>query len=89
MLTFKLTGGTIMFTLKALLIALGITLLGSLGLIVGGQAWGWGPGGNGGGPIMVGAPGPIAGVGLPVLAVVGGLMWVRSRRRRRKDQPEI
>lgn len=78
-----------MFTLKALLIAIFITLFGSLGLIVGGQAWGWGQGGgNGGGPAMVGAPGPIAGVGLPVLAVVGGLMWVRNRRRR-KNQPEI
>jgi hypothetical protein len=31
---------------------------------------------------MVGAPGPVAGVGLPILAVVGGLAWIKSRKRR-------
>lgn len=41
---------------------------------------GWGPGGSKGGT-MVGAPGPIAGIGLPVLAVAGGLIWIKRRRR--------
>ena len=59
---------------------------------------GWGAGGKGatiglnlkpGGPRggkTVGVPGPIAGVGLPILAVAGGLMWV-AKRRRRNNQP--
>jgi len=41
---------------------------------------GWGPGGSKG--HIVGAPGPVAGVGLPVLAVVGGIAWIRRRRRK-------
>lgn len=39
------------------------------------------PGGGAAGTI-VGAPGPVAGVGLPILAVVGGLAWIKSRNRR-------
>ncbi|HUH76696.1 MAG TPA: hypothetical protein VLZ53_04975 [Devosia sp.] len=31
---------------------------------------------------LVGAPGPVAGVGLPILALVGGLVWIKSRKRR-------
>lgn len=42
---------------------------------------GWGPGGSGGSSVM-GAPGPVAGIGLPILAVAGGLIWITSRRRR-------
>jgi hypothetical protein len=42
---------------------------------------GWGPGGSHGGT-MVGAPGPVAGIGLPILAVAGGLIWIKSRKRR-------
>jgi len=38
---------------------------------------GWGPGGS-----MVGAPGPVAGIGLPILAVAGGFIWIKSRKRR-------
>jgi hypothetical protein len=44
--------------------------------------------GLGGGPggsrsvTMVGAPGPVAGIGLPILAVAGGLIWIKSRKRR-------
>jgi hypothetical protein len=38
---------------------------------------GWGPGGR-----VVGAPGPVAGIGLPILAVAGGFIWIRSRKRR-------
>lgn len=40
---------------------------------------GWGPGGN---HSVVGAPGPVAGIGLPILAVAGGFIWIRSRKRR-------
>ena len=32
---------------------------------------------------MLGAPGPVAGVGLPILAVVGGVIWINFRKRRR------
>ena len=39
---------------------------------------GWGKGGR---PV-VGAPGPVAGIGLPILAVAGGVFWVKSRKRR-------
>ncbi|MGN6487440.1 MAG: hypothetical protein ACTHLT_06430 [Devosia sp.] len=39
---------------------------------------GWGAGGN----HSVGVPGPVAGVGLPILAVAGGLVWILARRRR-------
>lgn len=42
---------------------------------------GWGPGGSKGGT-MVGAPGPVAGIGLPILAVAGGFIWIKSRKRR-------
>lgn len=40
---------------------------------------GWGAGGN---HPVVGAPGPVAGIGLPILAVAGGLVWLKSRKRR-------
>jgi len=40
---------------------------------------GWGPGGSHG--PLVGAPGPIAGVGLPILAAAGALVWIRRERR--------
>lgn len=43
---------------------------------------GWGPGGNRG----ISVPGPVAGVGLPVLAVAGGYLWVVRRRRARRSQ---
>lgn len=39
---------------------------------------GWGRGGS----HSVGVPGPAAGVGLPILAVAGGLVWILSRKRR-------
>ena len=43
---------------------------------------GWGPGGKP--KPTIGVPGPVAGVGLPVLAAGGGVMWVRSRKRRQR-----
>lgn len=36
-----------------------------------------------GGNTVVGAPGPVAGVGLPLMVVVGGFIWVMSRKGRR------
>ena len=41
---------------------------------------GWGPGGSTG----FGAPGPVAGVGLPALVVAGGYVWFVWRKRRGK-----
>lgn len=32
------------------------------------------------------APGPVAGLGLPVAAVAGGYIWWRNRRRNKKQQ---
>lgn len=40
---------------------------------------GWG--GWGGGPRGYATPGPVAGAGLPILAVAGGVMWLVKRRR--------
>lgn len=42
--------------------------------------------GHGGGkpPHSRAAPGPVVGVGLPVLAVAGGYIWYRRRSRRKK-----
>ncbi|WDR03475.1 hypothetical protein PSQ19_05080 [Devosia algicola] len=31
---------------------------------------------------MVGAPGPEAGIGLPILAIAGGFIWIKLRKRR-------
>ena len=42
---------------------------------------GWGPGGSKG----VAAPGPVAGVGLPAVALVGGYLWLVRRRQRDKN----
>jgi hypothetical protein len=42
---------------------------------------GWGPGGSHG-DTMVAAPGPAAGIGLPILAVAGGFIWIKARKRR-------
>lgn len=44
---------------------------------------GWGPGGKG-----ISVPGPVAGVGIPVLIAAGGYLWLvrRNRARSRKDQ---
>ena len=42
------------------------------------------PGGPGPEPVVQAAPGPIAGAGLPVMAVVGGYWAYRRFRRRRR-----
>ena len=41
-------------------------------------------GGNGRPPVIHSAPGPIAAVGLPAAAALGGYVWYRSRKRRAK-----
>ena len=41
--------------------------------------------GNGNGGNVHGAPGPLAGAGLPVLLVGGGIYWVVRRRQRAKS----
>lgn len=43
---------------------------------------GWGPGGKKG----ISVPGPVAGVGLPVVVAVGGYLWLSRRKRQDKDQ---
>jgi hypothetical protein len=45
----------------------------------------WGDGGSHGGTVH-GAPGPIAGAGLPVLALGYGAYWLARRYRRKSDQ---
>ena len=45
----------------------------------------WGDGGRHGGTVH-GAPGPIAGAGLPILAVGYGAYWLVRRYRRKSDQ---
>ncbi len=42
---------------------------------------GWGPGGSKGYAV----PGPLAGVGLPVVAALGGLVWLRKRNRKNRE----
>ncbi|RJG43048.1 hypothetical protein [Mesorhizobium sp. DCY119] len=42
---------------------------------------GWGPGGSKGYAV----PGPLAGVGLPIVVAVGGLVWLRKRNRKNKE----
>jgi hypothetical protein len=46
---------------------------------------GWGNGGSNGSQSLA-VPGPVAGVGLPILVVAGGYVWVRRRIRRGKEQ---
>jgi hypothetical protein len=44
------------------------------------------PGGGGSGIVSHSAPGPVAGIGLPVAAVVGGYIWLKRRsRQKHKD----
>jgi hypothetical protein len=72
-----------MFTPSKLIVALALTLSGMTIAMAQPVDRGSTPGlgyGKGGKP-QVGAPGPVAGVGLPLLVVAGGLFWVRSRKR--------
>ena len=71
-----------MFTFKALLVML-ITAIAAVPVTIAGRLIAAGGLPNGG-PIssQVGAPGPVAGVGLPVLAAVGAIIWIRTRKRR-------
>lgn len=51
-----------------------------------GSGSGSGPGsGEGSGGQLVGAPGPIAGVGLPIIVAAGGLIWYRRQRNKRQS----
>ncbi|NGN42618.1 hypothetical protein G6N74_16235 [Mesorhizobium sp. CGMCC 1.15528] len=43
---------------------------------------GWGPGGSKGYAV----PGPLAGVGLPIVAAVGCLVWLRMRNRKKNKE---
>ncbi len=41
--------------------------------------------GNGGGaPVTHSAPGPVIGIGLPALAVLGGYVWYRRKHKQNK-----
>lgn len=55
-----------------------------------GQGWahGWDKGGGGGGGSSAGAPGPIAGAGLPFLLIAGGYVMFRRYRRNRRSRME-
>jgi hypothetical protein len=50
-----------------------------------GKGKGWGDGDGGGRDHVHGAPGPIAGAGLPILAVGYGAYWLVRRYRRKSD----
>ena len=71
-----------MFTFKALLVML-IMAIAAVPVTIAGRLIAAG-GLSGVGPIssQVGAPGPVAGIGLPVLAAAGALIWIRARKRR-------
>ena len=78
-----------MRTLKKLAVALSIALVATPAVLAAKPpdrgdtpGLGWGKGGS-----QVGAPGPVAGIGLPLLAVAGGLFWITSRKRR-PDHPK-
>ena len=51
-----------------------------------GKGRGWGDGNGGGRDHVRGAPGPIAGAGLPILAVGYGAYWLVRRYRRKSNQ---
>lgn len=75
-----------------LLACLGVLILGTSGAYIGFQMldWGgsglaWGNGRQSG--QMIGAPGPVAGAGLSLLAVAGGYVWLRSRRSNKRSKP--
>ncbi|MEQ1955523.1 hypothetical protein [Mesorhizobium sp. CN2-181] len=43
-------------------------------------------GGGSGNPRSVAVPGPVAGVGIPALVVVGGYVWLSRRKQRAKGR---
>lgn len=78
---------------KAIIAAAGLSMLGFLpataapGGNPGPPPWAGGPGGNpGGGSGNLGAPGPLAGAGLPFLILAGGYILVRRHRDRKRAQ---
>jgi hypothetical protein len=67
--------------MKRLIIA--VTILSAASMPAFAQNQGGNGGGNGGN--YRGAPGPIAGAGLPALAIGYGLYWLVKRRRKKTD----
>ncbi|MXQ13750.1 hypothetical protein [Microvirga makkahensis] len=63
-------------------------VFGSAGAVQGAGAWdpSWAGGGGASGGSHRGAPGPIAGAGLPFLILVGGYVLVRRFRNRGKGE---
>jgi len=51
-----------------------------------GLAMGWSPPSQGGGGSYRGVPGPVAGAGLPIIAVGYGVYWLIRRRRRTPEK---
>jgi len=75
-----------MYKMKVLAVSAGLILAGAAGAMADQPAdrgstpgLGWGPGGN-----VNAVPGPVAGLGIPVLLAAGGYIWFTTRRRAKK-----
>ena len=74
--------------MKVLALGLGLVLAAAAGAMAAQPAdrgstpgLGWGPGGK-----VNAVPGPVAGLGIPVLLAAGGYIWSVARRRAKKNR---
>ena len=77
-----------MFNMKSLAISAGLLLAGAAGAMADKPSdrgstpgLGWGAGGK-----ANAVPGPVAGLGIPVLLAAGGYIWFVARRRAKRDR---
>jgi hypothetical protein len=74
------------FLRKTFIAALAVGLIGSMPAFADGKSRGLGNQCQGRSCSGIGAPGPIAGAGLPFLLLAGGYMLVRRYRKRKVDK---